>query len=379
MHLSVWLASQLVLQPDNPPGNVDRGSPPWKRINRPVGRESRAILLAGISTALCCMALKSLLSLGAAFCWLISNQFFVDGSPTSKGFDWNDVKYVYAFGDSYSFVQGTAGLANFSFIGDAFDFSFSQTELLKNEIIPKNTSSDGSNWLEFLTGCFEGRPSDCHPHQLWDFSFAGADIDKSLLPLHHNFTVDLVGQVQQWAQYASSVLPRTPASATLTAWWIGINDTGDVLGHNITDFAAFWREEMASYFGAVELAYAHGLRGAYLFVNVPPEDRSPNNLGKSSAPAIAARIEEYNAALAAHVEDFAQSHPDMNVMTFDAHTWFNDILDNAQSYGFHNTTGFCECRDPSYFWYNVGHPTEHVHRLLAQAIEAQLLSVRGTT
>ncbi|TFY68387.1 hypothetical protein EVG20_g3574 [Dentipellis fragilis] len=191
--------------------------------------------------------------------------------------------------------------------------------------------------LEFLTGCFEGRPSDCHPHQLWDFSFAGADIDKSLLPLHHNFTVDLVGQVHQWAHYASSVLPRTPASATLTAWWIGINDTGDVLGHNITDFGAFWREEMASYFGAVELAYAHDLRGSYLFINVPPEDRSPNNLGKSSAPAIAARIEEYNAALAAYVKDFAQSHPDMNVMTFDAHTWFNDILDNAKNY--HNTTG----------------------------------------
>lgn len=62
------------------------------------------------------MALKSLLSLGAAFCWLISNQFFVNGSPTSKGFDWNDVKYVYAFGDSYSFVQGTAGLANFRYV-----------------------------------------------------------------------------------------------------------------------------------------------------------------------------------------------------------------------------------------------------------------------
>ena len=56
---------------------------------------------------------------------------------------------------------------------------------------------------------------------------------------------------------------------------------------------------------------------------------------------------------------------------------------------------YCECKDPSYFWYSkssilhmhtcvhrvsldaayadTGHPTEHVHRLLAQAIEAELL------
>ena len=36
-------------------------------------------------------------------------------APTSKGhkFDWSKTKYVYAFGDSYTFVQGTEGLANF--------------------------------------------------------------------------------------------------------------------------------------------------------------------------------------------------------------------------------------------------------------------------
>ena len=53
---------------------------------------------------------------------------------------------------------------------------------------------------------------------------------------------------------------------------------------------------------------------------------------------------------------------------------------------------FCECKDPTFFWYSeschihlrktspisaictdTGHPTEHVHRLLARAIEAELL------
>lgn len=29
------------------------------------------------------------------------------------GFDWRSIEYVYAFGDSYTFVQGTRGHANF--------------------------------------------------------------------------------------------------------------------------------------------------------------------------------------------------------------------------------------------------------------------------
>lgn len=91
------------------------------------------------------------------------------------------------------------------------------------------------------------------------------------LPLHHNFTVDLVDEVKQWVQFASHVVPH-PAAETLVAWWIGINDTGDTLNRNVcapascspdrpaytrtaqlteTEFKAFWEQEMQSLFGAV--------------------------------------------------------------------------------------------------------------------------------
>jgi hypothetical protein len=50
------------------------------------------------------------------------------------------------------------------------------------------------------------------------------------LPLHHNYTIPLVDQVAQYVKYASKVLPH-PKGKTLTAWWIGINDTGDVLNN----------------------------------------------------------------------------------------------------------------------------------------------------
>ena len=111
------------------------------------------------------------------------------------------------------------------------------------------------------------------------------------LPLHHNFTIDLVDEVKQWATFASDVVPH-PANETLTAWWIGINDTGDSFRNStvssdhphveafilslpmfffvgvgppcyrflgfvvqITDWTAFWREEMTSYFNAVVRVY----------------------------------------------------------------------------------------------------------------------------
>lgn len=77
----------------------------------------------------------------------------VSSHPTA--FDWDTVEVVYAFGDSYSFVQGRRGHANFryamnplflsvcsfpvhSFIGDALNVAFTPHKLLTNEILPKN-------------------------------------------------------------------------------------------------------------------------------------------------------------------------------------------------------------------------------------------------
>jgi hypothetical protein len=287
-------------------------------------------------------------------------------------FNWDRIKYVHAFGDSYSFVQGTQGQANFSFIGSALDFAFTPQQLLQNEIIPRNTSSEGSNWLEFLTGCFQGRPARCGK-QLWNFAFAGADIDGTLLPLHHNFTIPLVDQVKQWATYAADVIPH-PADETLTTWWIGINDTGDtVTNTTISDFTTFWNVEMASYFNAVQDATNGGLR-THLFINIPPEERAPGSINSpTKAALLKEHITEFNTVLAAHVSAFENANPGTRVMTFDAHSWFNNVLDNPRSFGFTNTTGFCTCAQPTgFFWYNTGHPTEKVHELLALAIEDEL-------
>ncbi|KDQ25587.1 hypothetical protein PLEOSDRAFT_1085077 [Pleurotus ostreatus PC15] len=321
-------------------------------------------------------------------------------------FDWDAIRYVYAFGDSYTFVQGTQGHANFSFIGDALDPSFTREQLLSNEIIAKNASigflslrrlklgivhfpvyhfpllKGGSVQIEFLTGCFQGRPSECST-QLWDFAFAGADIDGSLLPLHHDFTVPLTDQVKQWLNFASKVLPRPPAE-TLTAWWIGINDTGDTLNNaTITDFTAFWSTEIESLFrSVVRLSYPSKSIG---------QGRSPAHVGSSAGVALEGHIVLFNEVLSEHVDRFAATHPSASILRFDANAWFNEVLDHHEEYGFKNVTGygntvisegtnyeqndydrFCHCPESGYFWYDSGHPTERVHELLADAIKRHL-------
>ncbi|KAH7092718.1 hypothetical protein BKA62DRAFT_74534 [Auriculariales sp. MPI-PUGE-AT-0066] len=164
----------------------------------------------------------------------------ISGQSQRRAFEWDRVKAIYAFGDSYSFVGGLRGYPKFTFIGDEINFAFTPEELLTNTILPNVTSSGGNNWLQFLTGCYQGSPFDC-PKQLWDFAFAGADIDVKQLPLHANFVTSLVRQVEQFLAYADPVLPKQQPDESLIVWWIGINDVSDVVNNRtITDFPAFW-------------------------------------------------------------------------------------------------------------------------------------------
>ncbi|KAJ7288259.1 putative lysophospholipase [Mycena rebaudengoi] len=289
-----------------------------------------------------------------------------------KAFNWDSIRYMHAFGDSYTFVQGTAGVPGFDFIGDAQNFAFTPRQLLTDRIVPGNTSSEGANWIEFLTGCMGGLPSLCST-QLWNFAFAGAGIDAALLPLHRNITIPLVDQVTQWQTYASKFIPHPPGE-TLTAWWIGINDAGDsTLNASITDFPAFWDTEMTSMFRGVQKAQDNGLE-AHLFINVPPVERAPRNIGNTTrVPALNTNILQCNDALSNHIAKFKARNPAATVITFDAHAWFNKVLDSPLKFGFNNITGFCECEESAgFFWHNTLHPTERVHRLLAGAIETQL-------
>ncbi|CAE6402281.1 unnamed protein product [Rhizoctonia solani] len=179
-------------------------------------------------------------------------------------------------------------------------------------------------------------------------------------------------QVGQWVQARRNNLLEAPGNNSLAAFFIGINDTSDVKGWtNITDWMAFWGREMDSYFAAVQQVYNTGLR-SFLFLNVPTRDRSPGSIGRPDVANQIAQVRNFNSLLEQRVNTFRASRNDTSVILFDTNKLMDEILDNPRQFGFTNVTGFCRCSDPGYFWYDSGHITERVHRLVADGVLSEL-------
>jgi phospholipase/lecithinase/hemolysin len=119
----------------------------------------------------------------------------------------------------------------------------------------------------------------------------------------------------------------------------------------------FWQAEMAAYFSAVTLAHTQGGLKTHLFINVPPEERSPANAANATKATKAAKekslVDGFNTALKVAVAGFAKEHKDAVVLSYDAHAFFTKVLDAPAKYGFKNVTGYCTCDDDSYFWYSA--------------------------
>ncbi|CAG8976833.1 hypothetical protein HYALB_00009098 [Hymenoscyphus albidus] len=282
---------------------------------------------------------------------------------SNSSFEWDEINFL------YTYVQGTHGRQNFSFIGDSFDFSYTPNELLENEIVQNQlgTSAGGPNWVEYLTNCFSRLPSKCKK-QLWDFAFAGADVDTIYTPLHHNYTVPFVDPIRQWATYAEPILPVDHSKA-LVAVFIGINDINDLtkvtfpLG-NTTDFPSLYREVPAN--------TAKG-----------PSAVLPN----------ATMLHQFNRQISTSASEFQTKHPDSKTMVFDTYGYLSGILDHPAEFGITNTTNFCPRYDApdiatdyakygcqplrEYFWYNSGHITSRIHELMAGDVDEFLREESG--
>jgi phospholipase/lecithinase/hemolysin len=319
----------------------------------------------------------------------------VIASPLHPTFSWSQTKYFLAFGDSYTYVQGTHGRQNYSFIGDYLSLPFTPSDLLSNRIVQNQTSTaeGGPNWVEYLTGCGLKpgltNPRDCDI-QLWDFAFGGADISEEYLPLHHNYTTSLVKQVEQFAQYGQPVLKRfVDPRDTLVAVWIGINDINDSAKLGLGS-PAFFEQLISTLFESVTTIYELGYK-KFLFMNLPPLDRTPANLIRDGGPSPnTTMIGWWDSTLLRHAQTFAREHRGARAMVFDANKFLNEVLDEHDRFGIKNVTNFCPAYDQPYintdpakygcqpleefFWFNSGHTTSHTHEILAGAVRKFLES-----
>lgn len=94
----------------------------------------------------------------------------------------------------------------------------------------------------------------------------------------------------------------------------------------------------------VEDLYQKGAR-SFLFLTVPPTNRAPLIIeqGQSAVRSIKFALADYNSQLASSVKAFQQKHKDLDQITvFDTQPIFNTLLDNADTFGFVNSTGYCD-------------------------------------
>lgn len=124
-------------------------------------------------------------------------------------------------------------------------------------------------------------------------------------------------------------------------------------------------------------------------MNLPPLDQTPGNQVSGSPHPNATQVGWYNTALSEQARQFARGRTDAEVRVFDAHAHLSGILDHPARYGIVNTTNFCAGYDQpdigdnylsygcptsldTYFWFNSGHMTSHVHRILAEQLQEWL-------
>ncbi|OCB85840.1 hypothetical protein A7U60_g7194 [Sanghuangporus baumii] len=253
-------------------------------------------------------------------------------------------------------VRNDGGLANFNWywISDflvqltGFDPTGELPSVgnpLGNPPYPGWTAVGGTNWIDLMT----------------------VEFNKSLV-LTYNYAYGgaTIGATKP------STGPWTSDNA-LFSFWIGINDIGNSYYQSgdrdaETDFRTLSLTHTLHSFKRSSAAV--GGRN-FLFVNVPPIDRSPLMLQQS---ADARNLEKtgitgYNSKLAARATQLKANNTGVQTSVWDSNTAFTVILDNPTSFGFVDATSY---GGTGSFWGNDYHPSSAANTIFGQNVSTVL-------
>ncbi|KAI1345836.1 hypothetical protein F5Y01DRAFT_322708 [Xylaria sp. FL0043] len=294
---------------------------------------------------------------------------------------WENIKNAFIFGDSYTQT--------------GFDYTQAQPSAANpfgNPTYPGYTSSNGPNWVGYLT--FQYNASSLLTYNL---AYGGATVDASLVTPYDPSVKSLKDQVE------SEFIPGYTGNSSKASWtgdnsifavWIGINDIGNSYwnGADATDALNTKIFDVIS--SLIDQIYAAGGRN-YVFINVPPLDRTPLIIPQGDTAVSLSKADV--AAWNQKVIDYAgevKAKGDTNVWVYDANKSFSDVIDDptshAETAGLKNTTDYCaayqngtpaqdtydaSCGVPvnEYFWLNNLHPTSAIHQVVAKEV-ADLLT-----
>ncbi|PVF98082.1 hypothetical protein CPB86DRAFT_386962 [Serendipita vermifera] len=271
-------------------------------------------------------------------------------------------KFWVSFGDSYTQTW-------FNVTGDQPNLS----NALGNPPWP-GYSACGSrlSWPTQVTGVFNTSFVKVYNH-----AYGGAVIDKTLVTPWRPDVKDLIEEVDDflaWDAPGKPLYPNWQSHNTIFAFWMGINDIGNSFWLE-GDRDAFSDVLLAKYFELVEKIYAVGARH-FLFLNVPPIQRTPFQLGNADETSRVAEykvIQGYNRKLKDKLKAFEKSHRGVTTLLYDTDALLTKLLDNPQAYGFANATGYGDVDD--LIWCNDYHISPKANYYIAKDV-AKLLKGR---
>ncbi|EKM81377.1 hypothetical protein AGABI1DRAFT_113024 [Agaricus bisporus var. burnettii JB137-S8] len=269
----------------------------------------------------------------------------------------SSAKYWFSFGDSYTQTgfQPTGALP-------------SPGNALGNPPYPGFTATGGENWVDYVTTQYNKTLL-----LTYNYAYGGATIDANLVQPFEPSVLSMTDQINQFLSGAGKKPTSTPwiSDNSLFSFFIGINDIGNSW-YLPGDRDAFSDILLNAYFALVQKAYDVGARN-FLFVNVPPIDRSPLQLSsdQASRDAEAAVINGFNTKLVSKINSFKSANRNVTTYVWDSHTQFTAMLDDPQAYGFKDSTSFGSA--PDQFWGNNYHPSSYAHKFFGQTVGSDVL------
>ncbi|KAF5321885.1 hypothetical protein D9619_002161 [Psilocybe cf. subviscida] len=276
-------------------------------------------------------------------------------TPTSTGS--SKANYWFSFGDSYT---QTGFTVNSTIPNDS--------NPLGNPAYPGYTATGGANWVGFVTTQYNKSLL-----YTYNYAYGGATIDANLVTPYTPTVLSLTDQVNQFLTSVANKPPATPwtSANSLFSIWIGINDIGNSY-YLSGDRGAFSDTLLAAEFALVQKLYNVGARN-FLFVNVPPIDRSPLMLAQDASAQAAEKtvIAGFNSRLITKISQFVANNTGVKTFLWDSNAQFTTILNSPTSYGFKDAISYGD--GATIFWGNNYHPSTYAHKFFGQTVGQTVL------
>ncbi|KAF2733422.1 hypothetical protein EJ04DRAFT_495218 [Polyplosphaeria fusca] len=293
---------------------------------------------------------------------------------------WKSTEYLFVFGDSYT-------QTGFNITGT----QPSPSNPMGNPPYPGWTSSNGPNWVDFLTFTYNESLI-----QTYNLAYGGATVDSALVAPYKPTVLSMKNQIEdQFLPTYGAHSASTPWTSknSLFAFWIGINDVGNSWWlKNSTLIDAIFAE----YSSLLDQLYLTGARN-YLFLTVPPVNLAPLTLqnGNYSIENEGLAIEDWNGRVKKMSEEFGARHNESTTFVHDTWSVFSKALKDPKAFSqtseIKNTTSWCKayengtptwytldesCKYPvnEWFWLNNLHPTFPINNATAASIVEYLNS-----